>query len=314
MPGRRCLLLRNSWNFTDTVRRCLAHAREEAARLHHDYVGPEHVLLGLLRTEGGSTPAVLRALGIDPGALRSGLDAAVRPGRELVAPPLDLPYTSRAKKVLELTMVAAGELECDSIGTALLLLCLAREEKGVPALLLARLGATPEALLPVVRQALREDRTELVDHSGPGPLESAVSAHPARPEGDTEAETLFKAYEEYAKTLRAWFVAYGIGGPVLLLTNDTVNQVFRSSPLGRSIAGAFLIGVATQVVLAFLNKTVIWASYFATIRPEVAESRKYRAAAWVAEQYWIDVVADVATIGLFGWATWAAFGLITQVT
>lgn len=264
---------------------------------------------------------MLQALGVDPGALRSGLDAVVTPGRELVAPPVDLPYTSRAKKVLELTMQAAGELDCDLIGTELLLLCLAREEKGVPALLLARLGATPKALLPVVRQALREDWTDLVDHSGPAPFSkvaraherSALSAHADRPDGDTEAESLFKTYGVYARTLRAWFVAYGIGGPVLLLTNDTVNQAFRSSPLGRSIAGAFLIGVATQVVLAFLNKTVIWASYFATIRPEVSESRKYRAAAWVAEQYWIDVVADVATIGLFGWATWAAFGLITQV-
>jgi len=146
----------------------------------------------------------------------------------------------------------------------------------------------------------------------PQPLNGAMKKHSDA--GHTrEAESLFKAYEEYAKTLRTWFVAYGIGGPVLLLTNETVRGTVAASGSAQLIGGAFLAAVAAQVGLAFINKTVLWANYFAELRPELASTRRYRFAAWVAEQYWLDVLVDIASMGLFGWATWTAFAIITRV-
>lgn len=128
-----------------------------------------------------------------------------------------------------------------------------------------------------------------------------------------EAESLFKAYEEYAKTLRTWFVAYGIGGPVLLLTNEAVRGKVAASGLAHTLGAAFLSAVAAQVCLAFLNKTVLWANYFAELRPALAKTRRYRFAAWIGEQYWIDVVIDIGSMILFGWASWAAFDIVSRI-
>ena len=126
-----------------------------------------------------------------------------------------------------------------------------------------------------------------------------------------EAESLFKAYEEYAKTLRTWLVAYGIGGPVLLLTNEAVRGRVVASGSARHIGALFLGAVGAQVGLAFLNKTVLWANYFAQLRPELADTKRYRFASWVAEQYWFDALVDVASLLMFGWATWDAFRIVT---
>jgi hypothetical protein len=62
-------------------------------------------------------------------------------------------------------------------------------------------------------------------------------------------DSLINAYDEFAKTLRTWLVAYGIGGPVLLLTNETVRQAIAKSGAARCIAGTFLLGVGLQVLL-----------------------------------------------------------------
>ena len=82
----------------------------------------------------------------------------------------------------------------------------------------------------------------------------------------TEREEYFKAYEEYSKVLRTWFVAYGIGGPVLLLTNQTLAKAIKASGQGKSLAALFLAGVALQVVLAALNKFSMWGSTSANSR------------------------------------------------
>ena len=133
--------------------------------------------------------------------------------------------------------------------------------------------------------------------------------------GDDEAESdstsYYRAYEGYEKTLRTWFVAYGIGAPILLLTDEAVRDAFTHSAQGRRIGGAFLVGVAVQVLLAIVNKTVAWANYYAATRPTVQGEWKYRTASWLSEQFWIDAIADLATVLLFGWATWTAFAVVT---
>ena len=134
----------NGYNFTERVRRVLAMAREEAARLQHEYVGTEHILLGLIREGEGVAAAVLQNLSIDLDDTQRRVEEATVGGRSSHATGPDLPYTSRAKKVLELAMSEARELNHSYVGTEHLLLGLLREEKGIAARVLTDAGATLE--------------------------------------------------------------------------------------------------------------------------------------------------------------------------
>src|SRR5436189_248331 len=123
----------NGYNFTDRVRKVLQMAREEAARLHHEYVGTEHILLGLIREGEGVAAAVLTNLNVDLEEIQQKIEETVKKGKAAAAAGPDLPYTSRAKKVLELAMSEARELNHSYVGTEHLLLGLLREEKGIAA-------------------------------------------------------------------------------------------------------------------------------------------------------------------------------------
>jgi ATP-dependent Clp protease ATP-binding subunit ClpA len=154
------------YNFTERVRRILAMAREEAARLHHEYVGTEHILLGFLGEGNGVGMEVLRALGADPQALASRVEKGVRAGRASPDPRYDLPYTSRAKKVLELAMNEAMVLSHGYVGSEHLLLGMLAEAKGIAAQVLADAGVT-----------LDQARSECVRILGSGPaLEAPAKA------------------------------------------------------------------------------------------------------------------------------------------
>jgi len=130
----------NGYNFTERVRKVLAMAREEAARLHHEYVGTEHILLGLIREGEGVAAAVLQNLSVDLDEIQQKIEETVKKGKAAQATGPDLPYTSRAKKVLELAMAEARELNHSYVGTEHLLLGLLREEKGIAAQVLTDTG------------------------------------------------------------------------------------------------------------------------------------------------------------------------------
>ena len=100
----------NGYNFTERVRKVLAMAREEAARLHHEYVGTEHILLGLIREGEGVAATVLQNLSVELEEIQQKIEETVKKGKAAQATGPDLPYTSRAKKVLELAMSEAREL------------------------------------------------------------------------------------------------------------------------------------------------------------------------------------------------------------
>src|SRR6186997_798659 len=134
----------NGYNFTDRVRKVLQMAREEAARLHHEYVGTEHILLGLIREGEGVAAAVLTNLNVDLEDIQQKIEETVKKGKAAAAPGPDLPYTSRAKKVLELAMTEARELNHSYVGTEHLLLGLLREEKGIAAQVLTDAGVNLE--------------------------------------------------------------------------------------------------------------------------------------------------------------------------
>ena len=134
----------NGYNFTDRVRKVLQMAREEAARLHHEYVGTEHILLGLIREGEGVAAAVLQNLNVDLEEIQQKIEETVKKGKAAAAAGPDLPYTSRAKKVLELAMTEARELNHSYVGTEHLLLGLLREEKGIAAQVLTDAGVNLE--------------------------------------------------------------------------------------------------------------------------------------------------------------------------
>ena len=136
----------NGYNFSERVRKVLMMAREEAARLHHEYVGTEHILLGLIREGEGVASATLQNLNVDLDGLTRKIEEMVRkgPAGQFTGP--DLPYTSRAKRVLELSMESARDLKHNYVGTEHLLLGLLREEKGIAAQVLVHAGATLDAV------------------------------------------------------------------------------------------------------------------------------------------------------------------------
>ncbi len=132
-----------NYNFTDRVRKVLAMAREEAIRLQHDYVGTEHILLGLIREGEGVAAAVLTNLNVDLDQIHEQVEESVKKGKATIALG-ELPYTSRAKKVLEFAMAEARELSHSYVGTEHLLLGLIREENGIGSQALASFDLTLE--------------------------------------------------------------------------------------------------------------------------------------------------------------------------
>ena len=135
----------HGYNFTDRFRRVLVIAREEAARLHHEYVGTEHMLLGIVREGEGVAARVLGRLAVELDDVVHRVEQVVKPGRPTRYPGgPDLPYTSRAKRVLELAMTQARDLGHGFVGSEHLLLGLIAEEKGIAAQVLAEAGVTLE--------------------------------------------------------------------------------------------------------------------------------------------------------------------------
>ena len=152
----------NGYNFTEHVRESLALARDEAALLHHEYVGSEHILLGLLRLGDSVAGVMMENLGADPGTLRDVIVQTVKPGTSQRHGP-DLPYTSRAKKCLELAMSEARGMNHSYVGTEHLLLGLLREGKGIAAQGLMDVGITLESAREEMLRVLGGDHNILGD-------------------------------------------------------------------------------------------------------------------------------------------------------
>ena len=144
----------NGYNFTERVRKVLQIAREESITLKHEYVGTEHMLLGLCREGEGVAAAALQNLNVDSDEVRNSVLEVVKPGVSGERVPVDLPYTSRAKRALELAMSEAYDQQHSYVGTEHLLLGLLREERGIAAQVLVSLGATTEKVRSEVLRLL----------------------------------------------------------------------------------------------------------------------------------------------------------------
>jgi ATP-dependent Clp protease ATP-binding subunit ClpC len=124
--------------FTDRARRVVVLAQQEARMLDHNYIGTEHILLGLIREGDGMAARALMAMGIGLDAMRQAVEDII--GRGAQSPSGHIPFTPRAKKVLELSLREALQLGCDYIGTEHILLGLIREGDGVAAQVLVGAG------------------------------------------------------------------------------------------------------------------------------------------------------------------------------
>ena len=152
--------------FTDRARRVVVLAQDEARMLNHNYIGTEHILLGLLHEGEGVAAKALESLGISLDTVRQQVEEIIGQGQQ--APSGHIPFTPRAKKVLELSLRESLQLGHNYIGTEHILLGLIREGDGVAAQVLVRLGAD--------RNRVRQQVIQLLHgHQGKEPV-SARSA------------------------------------------------------------------------------------------------------------------------------------------
>ena len=158
--------------FTDRARRVVVLAQEEARMLNHNYIGTEHILLGLIHEGEGVAAKALESLGISLEGVRAQVEEIIGQGQQ--APSGHIPFTPRAKKVLELSLREALQLGHNYIGTEHILLGLIREGEGVAAQVLVKLGADLNRVRQSVIQLLSGYQGKEAVASG-GPAEGTPS-------------------------------------------------------------------------------------------------------------------------------------------
>ena len=161
--------------FTDRARRVVVLAQEEARMLNHNHIGTEHILLGLIHEGHGVAATALESLGISLEAVRQQVTEII--GRGDQAPSGHIPFTPRAKRVLELSLREAKELGHSYIGTEHILLGLIREGDGVAAQMLVKLGADLDRTRQQVVQLLHDRAGE--DLTGAGSPQPGDALTPA---------------------------------------------------------------------------------------------------------------------------------------
>jgi len=144
--------------FTDRARRVVVLAQDEARRLDHNYIGTEHLLLGLIREGEGVAAKALEALGISLDTVRQQVEQIIGQGQQ--APSGHIPFTPRAKKVLELSLRESQQMGHNYIGTEHILLGLIHPGDGVARQVLVKLGADPNRVRQQVIRLLQEHSAE----------------------------------------------------------------------------------------------------------------------------------------------------------
>ena len=167
--------------FTERARKVILLAKQEAKRFNHDYIGTEHILLGLLREGEGVAAAVLQSLGMNLNNIRLEVEKLVQLGPTTVVSG-DLPFTPKAKKVMELAMEEARTLGHNYIGTEHLLLGLIREGEGVASQVFMNMGLDLEKV--------REEVIKLLGSTTPGSQFSQGASGPSSSVSKTKTPAL----------------------------------------------------------------------------------------------------------------------------
>jgi len=163
--------------FTERVRKVLSLARDEAGRLHHDYIGSEHILLGLIREGEGVAAAVLNQIGLDLETIRIKVEEMVKPGGSTMTIG-DVPYTAVAKRVLEYAIEEARAMKHSYVGTEHLLLGLLREDSGMAAKVLSSLGVNADLVRQETLKLLGGESFEAQNNSQESSAESSSEIEP----------------------------------------------------------------------------------------------------------------------------------------
>jgi hypothetical protein len=119
-----------------------------------------------------------------------------------------------------------------------------------------------------------------------------------------------EGFGKYEQALRTWFIAYGIGGPVLFLTQPCLREKLLANPDRFCIGILFLTGIFFQIIITFLYKMITWYPYYREFENDSRKCWWYTFSDFVNKHYSIDVVIDLLTIGVFSWATILAFRII----
>jgi ATP-dependent Clp protease ATP-binding subunit ClpC len=180
--------------FTQRARRVLSLAQEEAERLQHSYIGTEHLLLGLIREEGGVAGRVLRDLGLELEKVEPLVERKTRSGERTPFAKLDL--SPGTKKVLELAVEEARQLNHHYIGTEHLLLALMRYNEGVAIDVLKTLNVTPEQIRKQTHRALQESPSSPRPTAAPSPSRRRETSSQKTPLVDQLATDLTQKAEE----------------------------------------------------------------------------------------------------------------------
>jgi len=164
-------------NFSSRVQMVIQFSREEALRLGHDYIGTEHLLLGLIREGEGIAVEILRNLGCDLDEIKRAVEDSVKPSGETMTIG-NIPFTKRAEKILKMAYVEAEKYKSDIIGTEHLLLALVKEKDGVAAQVLLSFDVTYDTVREELENILRgaptsrestapqKSKTPALDHFG----------------------------------------------------------------------------------------------------------------------------------------------------
>jgi len=182
--------------FTDRARRVVVLAQEEARMLHHNYIGTEHILLGLIHEGEGVAAKTLESLGISLEAVRQQVEEIIGQGQH--ASSGHIPFTPRAKKVLELSLRESLQLGHNYIGTEHILLAMLREGEGVAAQILVKLGADLNRVRQQVIQLLHGYPGKRPEGSPAGPRERGLPPETAA--RLNEIESRLSAVEQRAGT------------------------------------------------------------------------------------------------------------------
>lgn len=130
----------------------------------------------------------------------------------------------------------------------------------------------------------------------------------------TPKETgFYEAYAGFAKTLRTWLVAYGIGAPVLFASQSAFATLLKEKQATVCIIGLFLIGVSLQLTAALMYKATMWYLYFGELSEAFQCTRRYKVSDWLSEQFWLELCFDIGSIVTFAWATvWVLVHLVAS--
>src|SRR6201989_2216901 len=172
--------------FTDRARKVMQLANQEAQRFNHEYIGTEHILLGLVKEGTGVDANVLKNLDIDLRKIRLEVEKIVQAGPDMVTMG-KLPQTPRAKKVIEYAIEEARNLNHNYVGTEHLLLGLLREQEGVAAQVLMNLGLKLEDVREEVLNLLGHNMPNESESGGGGGGGGGASERPGRNKSKTPA-------------------------------------------------------------------------------------------------------------------------------